>query len=426
MQFRDLLSGKGVQHLERTIDPYLGASSLSMEDQNRTCAAVSSRHPGVRMAGNVYSRRDVIAGCLRTGIAKLPDLILDAMARPEDPLVIPTPPEYAEIDIGSLPIPTYFEGDGGPYITSGIFHASYGGRANLSFHRMMYLGGNRFAVRVVPRHLMALMREARADGADLGVSISIGCDIPSLIAASCSMDFGMDELGIASALHRAATSEPLHVFEPGPPGLKAPVGAEIVILGRMTDELVPEGPFVDITSTRDRSGMDGQPVLEADLVLARKEPTMHVLLPGGNEHFLLMGLPKEPAILRSVKRVVPRIHAVRLTEGGCCWLHGVVSITQQKEGDAKNAIMAAFTGHPSMKRVIVVDRDIDVFDDRQVEWAVSTRFQAHRDLMVVHGARGSTLDPSLDHDGTTSKYGMDATMPLKDNEGYLKIKGVSG
>jgi UbiD family decarboxylase len=86
-----------------------------------------------------------------------------------------------------------------------------------------------------------------------------------------------------------------------------------------------------------------------------------------------------------------------------------VSITQQKEGDAKNAMMAAFAGHASLKQVIVVDDDVDPFDDQAVQWALATRFQADRDIMVIEGARGSSLDPSAD--GTTAKLGMDATAP---------------
>jgi UbiD family decarboxylase len=85
--------------------------------------------------------------------------------------------------------------------------------------------------------------------------------------------------------------------------------------------------------------------------------------------------------------------------------------------------MAAFTGHPSMKKVIVVDHDIDIFDDTQVEWALSTRFQASKDMVVIENARGSTLDPSAHYgDRTTSKLGMDATMPVKDRESFLKVR----
>ena len=96
----------------------------------------------------------------------------------------------------------------------------------------------------------------------------------------------------------------------------------------------------------------------------------------------------------------------------------MVSITKNKEGDGKNAIMAAFTGHPSLKNVIVVDEDIDIFDDQQVEWAVATRFQADR-IVIIKDAAGSSLDPSADD--TTAKMGIDATIPLKrDKKDFVK------
>jgi len=116
-------------------------------------------------------------------------------------------------------------------------------------------------------------------------------------------------------------------------------------------------------------------------------------------------------IFQAVSRAVPHVGAVRLTEGGCAWLHGVVSIRKQHQGDGKNAIMAAFGAHTSMKRVVIVDEDINVFDDRDVEWAIATRFQADRGLVVLHDVRGSSIDPS-GRDGFTSKMGIDATKPL--------------
>ena len=100
--------------------------------------------------------------------------------------------------------------------------------------------------------------------------------------------------------------------------------------------------------------------------------------------------------------------ACRLTEGGCAWLHGIVSIRKQHAGDGKNAIMVAFGAHTSMKQVVVVDDDVDAFDDRDVEWAIATRFQADRGLVVLFGVRGSSIGPSAT-DGFTAKVGIDAT-----------------
>lgn len=150
-------------------------------------------------------------------------------------------------------------------------------------------------------------------------------------------------------------------------------------------------------------------MVKVERIWSKKDPVFQLLLPGGLEHYLLMGVPREPIIYRTVRQAVPRVRNVRLTEGGCCWLNGVVSISKNKEGDGVNAVMAAFTGHTSMKNVIVVDDDIDIFDDREVEWAVATRMQADR-IIRIPCAAGSSLDPSAC--GTTWKVGYDATLPL--------------
>ena len=423
MEFRNVLQRSNARTLEDPVDPMFEASNICKEDRTTAWIAPAKGFRQFRLAGNVYPTRERVAHILKTSAEGVSDLLVNAMERPIPPRRVDTPRHFRDIDASALPIPTYFKGDGGPYITSGIFHAGYGGVRNLSFHRMMWLGRDRFAVRVVPRHLMALLRTAKEKGEHLKAVVSIGADLPSLLAGSTTMAYGQDEMEMASSLSQLTYGAPLDVFSPEGNDLLSPVGSEIVMIGEFLDETAPEGPFVDITSTRDDSGLEpGEPVFQVKKVLCRNNAIMHVLLPGGYEHFLLMGLPKEPSILQSVGKVVPKVHAVRLTEGGCCWLHGAVSITKQKEGDGKNAIMAAFTGHPSMKKVTVVDGDIDIFDDRELEWAVATRFQAHRDMVMLEGARGSTLDPSMDPDGTTSKVGIDATMPLHDTSRFKKVR----
>lgn len=425
MEIREFLIGNDHRRFDREIDIDLEASSISKEDQISPWTAPLKGYEGWRAAGNIFSTRDSLARALGCEVSEIPDRINEAVGAPCELKIVPLPDEYTEIEADDLPIPTYFKSDGGPYITSGIFHAAWGAEKNLSFHRMMYLGEGKFAVRVVPRHLMTMLREAKKEGKELRAVVSIGTDPTALLGGSISLPYGHDEMRVASALHMRSRGEPISVFSPGSSdnGTYAPLGTEIVIDGHFIEERAPEGPFVDITSTLDHSGIDpGEPVFVADRVLVRKDPIAHVLLPGGLEHYLLMGLPKEPSILSSVSRVVPKVHAVRLTEGGCCWLHGVVSITKQKEGDAKNAIMAAFSGHPSMKQVIVVDEDIDIFDDGQVEWALATRFQAEKDMVLLEGARGSTLDPSRDRDtGTTSKLGLDATIPLGPSDEFKRV-----
>jgi UbiD family decarboxylase len=129
-------------------------------------------------------------------------------------------------------------------------------------------------------------------------------------------------------------------------------------------------------------------------------------------------------IWEAVSRTVPKVYSVNLSAGGNGWLHAVISIEKQVDGDAKNALLAAFGAHPSLKHAVVVDSDIDVFNPIEVEWAVATRFQASEDLIVIENVRGSTLDSSANQDtGLTSKMGIDATRPFtKPKEKFERAK----
>jgi len=365
----------------------------------------------MRAAGNLWSTRERIAEAMQIKKEQLIPMMLEAMVHPSLPKQVGDAPFMdnvrKEFDLTSLPIPKYFPGDQGRYITSAVAVAEFEGKRNVSFHRMCLLDKRSFALRLVPRHLYTMWKGAQAKGRDLPVAFCMGLCPPILLAAATSTDYGTDEMHIASALKERTLGSPLEVAKLNN-GLLVPSQSEIVFEGRITSRMVDEGPFMDITGTYD--SVRPAPVFEVDRLYLRKDPLFHLLLPGGYEHYMMMGLPREPIIYRTVNQVVPRVHGVRLTEGGCCWLNGVVSITKNKEGDGINAALAAFSGHPSMKKVTIVDEDIDIFEDRQVEWAEATRFQASRSLLVVNNAAGSSLDPSAE--GTTSKIAIDATKPF--------------
>ena len=376
-------------------------------DQNKT--VVFENLNGGKAAGNLFSTREKMAAALNIGKEDIVQHVMQAIESPKACEIVEDP-EFRqishEVDLMSLPIPQYFPEDGGRYITSGVIVTEFEGKKNVSFHRMMIMDGKHIAVRLVPRHLFTLYNMAKEQGKELKVSICVGTRAEVLIAAATPLDFGQDELEVASAMCVRGHGSPLKVGRCDN-GILVPADTDYVLEGRITLNETAEGPFVDITGTYDF--VRQQPVIEIDRIWTRKNPMFHVLLPGGWEHFMLMGLPREPMIFKTVRQAVPRVKNVRLTEGGCCWLNGIVSIKKNKEGDGVNAIMAAFTGHPSMKQVIIVDEDIDIFDDRQVEWAVATRMQADRILMIP-GAAGSSLDPSS-HGKTTWKVGYDATIP---------------
>ncbi|MBN1770282.1 MAG: UbiD family decarboxylase [Deltaproteobacteria bacterium] len=317
-------------------------------------------------------------------------------------------------DLGRVvPVVEFYPSQRRRYLTGTIVVARRPGGVNLSFHRMMLLGGNRLAVRIVPRHLHALLaeQEGRAE-----VAVVCGVHPAVEIAASVSGDPALDELRVAAALLRgrlACTDLD---------GFAVPAHAELVLRGRFTGALADEGPFVDLTGTAD--GVRRQPVLVVDRLYHRDDWLYRTILPGGAEHKALMGIPQEPRILRIVANAVPGVAGVALTPGGCSWLHAVVAIRVRADGDGRNAGLAALAAHPSLKRVVVVDDDIDPADAQAVEWAVATRCRPDRDLFVIPHARGSSLDPSRDPETeTTAKWIVDATIPFGRPRGeFLRVQ----
>jgi UbiD family decarboxylase len=223
---------------------------------------------------------------------------------------------------------------------------------------------------------------------------------------------GVDELSIAHAL------APTPLARCATVDLEVPAECEAVLEGRITGRQASEGPFIDLTETWD--AVRQQPVIEIDCVTHRKSPIYHALLPGSLEHKLLMGLPREPTIFRAVAEVVDCLN-VSITPGGMSWLHAVVQIARRGPDDGRLAIEAAFRGHGSLKHVVVVDEDVDLYDPAAVEWAVATRFQADRDLLVFENQPSSSLDPSAyavpGQKARTAKMGLDATIPWQDGGG---------
>lgn len=315
-----------------------------------------------------------------------------------------------EVDLTKLPILTHFEKDGAPYITAGIVVSEYGGTINASIHRLMLAGKDKLAARLVPpRHTYLLYKKAAEKGEPLPVAIVLGCDPTIIYATSTRVPVGK-EFEYAAALR----GTPVELFECSN-GVKVP-HSEIVLEGYVDPvEKVDEGPFVDITGTYDL--VRKEPVIHITRVIHRKDPIYHGILPAGPEHLLMMGVPYEPRIYRAVGEVTT-VRNVVLTEGGCCYLHAVVQIEKQTEGDGKNAIMAAFAAHTSLKHVVVVDEDINIFDPSDVEFAIATRVKGDMDILIIPNVRGSSLDPRGAPDGTTTKVGIDATKVLVEKENF--------
>ncbi|RWX73268.1 MAG: UbiD family decarboxylase [Candidatus Methanosuratincola subterraneus] len=341
----------------------------------------------------------------------------------------PKPPELVESgpvmevseppNLEGLPIFRHYEKDPGKYITSGIVVArsADGSFQNASVHRMLVLGKDRLAIRIVPRHLYAMREDAAMLGKDLQVAIVIGTHPAVMIGVNSGPDYRVNELWVANSLLGGR----MKVVKCPDVDISVPWDAEFVLEGEISaDETADEGPFVDLTGTYDI--VRKQPVVRIKRVMRRRDAIYQALLPGGSEHKLLMGIPKEVRMYEAIQKAVPKVKGVRLTPGGCCWFHAVVSIKKQADGDGKNAAMAALGSNPSLKHVVVVDEDVDIDSPEEVEWAIATRFQGDSDLTLIEGARGSTLDPSSDQTNIlTAKLAIDATIPWsKPKEKFLR------
>ena len=370
--------------------------------------------------GGITSSRDIIAKALDTTKEELLIKLVNALREPKEPPIMENAPcqeiVINEPDLDKLPFLMHLPGDGGRYgsATVAIMKDPETGR-NACYHRIMQIGKNRMTARLIPKRQTRTTYD-KVEG-DLEMAICIGNSVAVMLAASLGPPPGVDELAIAHALDCTPLVKCKTL------DLEVPADAEIVLEGRLIKEVDREGPFVDLTETRDFERQE--PVFVVDCITHRKDAMYQVLLPGRMEHKILMGMPKEPTIYDEVSKVVD-CKNVLVTIGGGSWLHSIVQIDKKHPDDGKKAIEAAFQGHKSMKHVVIIDKDVDIYNSDAVEWALATRFQATKDAVIIPNQPGSSLDPSGDHSGKKTmidKVGLDATMPEDvDPAKYVRVK----
>ena len=324
-----------------------------------------------------------------------------------------------------LPIITHFEKDAGPFITSSIIYVKdeETGNQNSSTHRMLLLNSKEMVIRMVEgRHLHKCFVQSKEHKEDLKINVVIGVHPAVNLAAAYQTAHGIDEISIANYLLNGKLEVAKNQFA----GLVIPKHSEIVLEGKIFHDKFAEEWMVEMLRTYDFKRK--QPIFEINKIWYRDDPIYYDILPGYTEHRLLMGLPIESKIFGYVKNTVPTTKSVYLTDGGSNWLNAVIQIKKRLEGEPKNAILTAFSAHPSLKIAIVVDDDINPEDPVEVEYAVSTRTQADKDIIIITNTKGSSLDPSSDQINLlTTKLGIDATASLlKDKERFeiAKIPGL--
>ena len=378
----------------------------------------------MRIISGICNTREKIASSISSTVPKITSRIIQATDNPTKINKVETTEKNfknsMKADLTKLPVPTFYKKDGGAYLTAGVIIAKdpETGVRNASIHRMLVKGKDRLGVRIVPRNLYTYYKKAEELDEPLEIAIAIGMNPATLLASCTSIPITADELEVANTFHNGE----MKLIRCDTVDLEVP-DCEILLEGQIVPhERDSEGPFVDLTDTYDV--IRQEPIIKIEMMHYKDKPLYHAIMPAGNEHKLLQGLPQEPRIYKAVQNTVPTVNNVVLTEGGCCWLHAAISIQKQTPGDGKNVIMAALAAHPSLKHCVVVDEDIDIFNGDDIEYAIATRVKGDEDILIVPGARGSSLDPRATPDGTTTKVGVDATKLLDKMEKFERVSRI--
>ncbi len=315
------------------------------------------------------------------------------------------------LDLRALPIPLYFPGDAGRYLTAGMLVARdpETGVETEGYHRFQLKGRDRLGVSLHSRRRMfEYQRRAEARGEPLPCAVVLG--LHPLVSMG-SLAYPPPDVGKFEVVG-GLLGEPLEIAPCTTIELQVPAAAEIVIEGEILPGVrEPEGPFGEFTGYFSRRSTEH--VFVARAVSMRARPWFQSIGSGrAGDHITTLGLVREAEIMNAVARVVPNVTAVHVPLSGTSSFTAYVAIRQGRPGEAKHVIPIVLGVDHYLKLVIVVDDDIDVFDESDVLWAVATRMQADRDLVTIAGSLGAMLDPSADDRGVTAKLGIDATRPF--------------
>lgn len=396
MNFRDFL---------RTLEPIYITEKINLKYE---AAAILKKLDGTpvffdryKTIGNIYSTPELFCKSLKlTKLSEWIPFFLHKRYHFGQLIEKKTAPRMNPISILDLPILTHYEKDAGPYITSDALIATRNGRTNVSTHRLLILNEHELTLRIVRRHLYSMFIDAKEHGEDLPVDICIGVPSSVQIAAATSLDPLENELCLAAALE-GGVLETYH-------GLPE---SEVCIHGKLLhDKVTDEGPFVDITGKYDI--VRKEPILEIEKIVAKPDYIYHALLPAGQDHQFLMGLPRVPVIYDEIKKLGTDVQEVYLNPDGFGWLKTIVSVKKKDAADIEKVLKGTLSAHYSTKLIIVVDDDVDVTNDADVQKAITlnTRFDQNNPIILTN-VKGSSLDPRAEDD-MGSKLFIDATKPL--------------
>jgi len=365
---------------------------------------------------NAQASRRLMAMALQCEPRELATAFSERQGKPIAPVEMINAPVHEvirtgdEVDLSKAPILTHYDVNAAPYITAGIVVAvdPDTGVRNTSYNRLMMAGKRELRIfMAVGRHLWTLHNKLERRDQPLPIAIVIGVHPLFSLGAQAFTPATEDEYAVIGGV----MGEPLRLVKAKTVPIPVPADAEMIIEGQILPHVRrTEGPFGEFTGHA--VSQDERQVIEVTAITHRNNYIFQDVHAGYTEHKLMGAVPREAALIKAVRQTVPTVKNVCMPVSGNCRFHAYISIGKRAPGQAKNAICAAFAADMLLKHVVIVDEDIDVFDEEQVLWAVSNRFQADKDLVVIANAQGSELDPSAGPGGVNAKMGLDATKPL--------------
>ena len=365
---------------------------------------------------NAQASRKLMALALECKPEELANEFSKRQGKPIAPVEVNNAPVHEviktgdDIDLTKVPLLTHYDVNAAPYITAGIVAAADPdtGVRNTSYNRLMMARKRELRIfMAIGRHLWTLHNKMERRNEPLPIAIVVGVHPLFSLGAQAFTPSTEDEYAVIGGM----MGEALRVVKAKTVPILVPADAEMVIEGKILPNIRrEEGPFGEFTGHA--VSKDERQVIEVTAITHRNNYIFQDVHAGYTEHKLMGAVPREAALLKAVRLSVPTVKNVCMPVSGNCRFHAYISIAKRTPGQAKNAICAAFASDMLLKHVIVVDEDIDVYDEEQVLWAVSNRFQADRGLVVIANAQGSELDPSAGPGGVNTKMGLDATKPL--------------
>lgn len=422
-----------IVHIDKPVNPAdfeVTAILQQLEDEGRYPMAVF--HQPLNLFGevsefplvtNIYAKRERCAQALGLPIsdAKFP-LSLE-YGRRESERIAPTIVDRAEApvkqvvrigedaDLRHFPIVRHHHMDPAPYIDmTPIMRDPDTGAYNGAYLRMMYKGPRKLGLHMSPRHNWQITRKNEQRGLPTPVAIVVSHHPAFFLGTLNVAPFGTDDYETIGAI--AGQSLRLTASETWGADFLVPADADIVIEGEIPPNVREvEGPFGEFPGTYGPQRLRW--IIDVKAITYRKRAIYQDVFVGHADDWIQGGLPKEARIYHRIKGIVPSVTAVHLPPSGVCRLHCYVSIDKKVDGESKQAAFIVLGEVDMIKHVFVVDADVDVFDDRQVLWAIATRVQADQAIDMIKNVKGNTLDPSQTDPIMTTKMIVDATKPVQ-------------